>query len=75
MTRLFDDFASHYDETMLEKLGYRAHLHCETWPPSCLRGLSALARARSRSGRVLLEMPSRIWSVAGRLDGIDIATR
>jgi predicted TPR repeat methyltransferase len=24
---LFDDFASHYDDTMLNKLGYQAHLH------------------------------------------------
>jgi len=27
MRGLFDDFSSHYDETMLEKLQYRAHLH------------------------------------------------
>ena len=30
MRGLFDDFSSHYDETMLEKLQYRAHLHLRT---------------------------------------------
>ncbi len=76
MRILFDDFASHYDDTMLKKLGYRGHLH--------LRALADRVLGPIRSGRRILDLGCGTGLVgatfkdladAGRLDGVDISPR
>ena len=76
MRHLFDDFASHYDDTMLNKLGYRAHLN--------LRELAdRVLPQRDRPWRVLdlgcgtglVGETFRGLARGGRLDGIDLAPR
>jgi predicted TPR repeat methyltransferase len=76
MRGLFDEFSSHYDETMLEKLKYRAHLHVRemaervlprTATPWCILDLGC--------GSGLVGMVFKDLAAAGRLDGIDISPR
>jgi predicted TPR repeat methyltransferase len=76
MRALFDDFAPHYDDTMLSKLGYRAH--------SDLRALADRVLPAGRGAWRILDLGSGTGLVGdafkdlaqgGRLDGIDIAPR
>ena len=76
MRNLFDNFAPHYDRTMLEKLGYRAHLD--------LRALANRVLPRERPPRRVLDLGCgtglvgeafKDLAAGGRLDGIDIAPR
>ena len=76
MRGLFDDFSSHYDQTMLEKLQYRAHLH--------LRGLAERVLPRLTPPWRLLDLGCgtglvgdtfKDLAAGGRLDGIDLAPR
>ena len=76
MRHLFDDFASHYDDTMLNKLSYRAHLN--------LRELAnRVLPVRERPWRVLdlgcgtglVGEAFRGLAKGGRIDGIDLAPR
>src|SRR5258707_15635184 len=74
--RLFDDFASHYDETMLEKLGYRAHLHLRTLADRVLPRLTPPWRVLDLgSGTGLVGGAFKDLVGGGRLDGVDIAPR
>jgi predicted TPR repeat methyltransferase len=76
MRGLFDDFASHYDETMLEKLGYRAHLHLRTLADRVLPRLTPPWRVLDLgSGTGLVGDAFKDLVGGGRLDGIDIAPR
>jgi len=76
MRGLFDDFASDYDETMLEKLGYRAHLHLRTLADRVLPRLTPPWRVLDLgSGTGLVGNAFRDLVGSGRLDGIDIAPR
>jgi len=76
MRGLFDDFASHYDETMLEKLGYRAHLHLRTLANRVLPRLTPPWRVLDLgSGTGLVGDAFKDLVGGGRLDGIDIAPR
>ncbi len=73
---LFDDFASHYDETMLEKLGYRAHLHLRTLADRVLPRLTPPWRVLDLgSGTGLVGGAFKDLVGGGRLDGVDIAPR
>jgi len=76
MRGLFDEFATHYDQTMLEKLNYRAHLH--------LRSLANRVLPQAHSPRRILDLGCgtglvgeafKDLAAGGRLDGIDIAPR
>jgi predicted TPR repeat methyltransferase len=76
MRNLFDNFAPHYDETMLAKLGYAAHRH--------LRELADRILPRERAPWNILDLGSgtglvgeafKDLAAGGRLDGIDLAPR
>ncbi|HXJ01897.1 MAG TPA: tetratricopeptide repeat protein [Micropepsaceae bacterium] len=76
LRNLFDEFSSDYDETMLETLGYRAHLH--------LRALADRVLPRFPAGRRILDLGSgtglvgevfKDLAAGGRLDGVDLSPR
>ncbi|HEX3485946.1 MAG TPA: tetratricopeptide repeat protein [Micropepsaceae bacterium] len=76
MRNLFDNFAPHYDQTMLEKLGYAAHRH--------LRSLAVRVLPRTERpwrildlvcGTGLVGESFKDLAAGGRLDGIDLAPR
>ena len=76
MSKLFDDFSPHYDETMLEALSYRAHLH--------LRALAEQVLPRLTPPRSILDLGCgtglvgdafKDLAAGGTLDGIDLAPR
>jgi predicted TPR repeat methyltransferase len=76
MRNLFDDFAPHYDETMLQKLGYAAHLHLRTLGNCVLpRDKSAWRILDLGCGTGLVGDVFKDLSAGGRLDGIDLAPR
>src|SRR5258706_2679344 len=76
MRGLFDEFSSHYDQTMLKKLQYRAHLHfrelAERVLPAQARGLRILDLG---SGTGLVGAAFKELSAGGRLDAVDISPR
>lgn len=74
MRTLFDGFSSHYDDTMLVKLQYRAHLH--------LRDLAGRVLPRPGSpqgildlgcGTGLVGMAFRDFAAGGPIDAIDLS--
>jgi predicted TPR repeat methyltransferase len=76
MRNLFDNFASHYDETMLEKLGYRAHQHLRTLAESTLPRRDRPWRILDLGcGTGLAGEAFKDLAAGGRLDGIDLAPR
>jgi predicted TPR repeat methyltransferase len=76
MRGLFDDFSSHYDETMLEKLRYRAHLHLRELAQRVLPRLTPTWRILDLGcGTGLVGETFKDPATGGRLDGIDIAPR
>ena len=76
MRGLFDDFSSHYDETMLEKLGYRAHLHVRELAERVLPRLTPPWRILDLGcGTGLVGEAFKDLAAGGRLDGLDIAPR
>jgi predicted TPR repeat methyltransferase len=76
MRGLFDDFSSHYDETMLEKLQYRAHLHLRQLAERVLRRLTPPWRILDLGcGTGLVGDAFKDLAAGGRLDGLDIAPR
>jgi predicted TPR repeat methyltransferase len=76
MRGLFDDFASHYDETMLEKLHYRAHLHLRELAERVLSRLTPPWRILDLGcGTGLVGEAFKDLAAGGRLAGIDIAPR
>jgi predicted TPR repeat methyltransferase len=73
---MFDEFSPHYDKTMLERLGYRAHIHVRTLADRALPRLSAPLRILDLgAGTGLVGDAFRDLAVGGRLDGIDLAPR
>jgi predicted TPR repeat methyltransferase len=73
---LFDDFSSHYDETMLDKLGYRGHEHVRALAERVITGLRAPMRILDLgSGTGLVGEAFKDIAAGGRLDGIDLAPR
>ncbi len=76
MRGLFDDFSSHYDETMLEKLQYRAHLHVRQLAERVLPRLTPPWRILDLGcGTGLVGEAFKDLAAGGRLAGIDIAPR
>jgi len=77
MTRtLFDDFSSHYDETMLGALGYRGHEHVRTLAGQVVPNLKPPMRILDLgSGTGLVGEAFKDIAAGGRLDGIDLAPR
>ena len=76
MRGLFDDFSSHYDETMLEKLQYRAHLHLRELAERVLPRLTPPWRILDLGcGTGLVGDTFKDLAAGGRLDGLDIAPR
>jgi predicted TPR repeat methyltransferase len=73
---LFDDFSSHYDETMLEALGYRGHVHVRTLAEQVVPNLKPPMRILDLgSGTGLVGDAFKDIAAGGRLDGIDLAPR
>jgi predicted TPR repeat methyltransferase len=77
MRGLFDGFSHHYDDTMLNKLDYRAHLHVRA---TAERVKSRFNPPRWRildlgCGTGLVGLAVRDMVAGGRLDGIDISPR
>jgi len=75
MRNLFDGFAPHYDETMLEKLDYRAHLHLRTLANRVLPQRTSWRILDLGCGTGLVGEAFRDLAQGGRLDGMDIAPR
>lgn len=76
MRGLFDDFSSHYDETMLEKLQYRAHLHLRTLAERVLPRLTPPWRILDLGcGTGLVGDAFKDLAAGGHLAGLDIAPR
>jgi predicted TPR repeat methyltransferase len=76
MRGLFDEFSSHYDDTMLEKLKYRAHLHVRAMAMRVLPRLVPPWRILDLGcGTGLVGLAFQDLAVGGRLDGIDISPR
>ena len=77
MRQLFDDFSAHYDDTMLNTLGYRAHLHLRTLADRVLPdlGTGPMNILDLGSGTGLVGDAFKDVVRGGRLDGIDIAPR
>ena len=76
MRGLFDDFSSHYDETMLEKLQYRAHLHLRQLAERVLPRLTPPWRILDLGcGTGLVGEAFKDLAAGGQLAGIDIAPR
>jgi predicted TPR repeat methyltransferase len=70
----FDEFSSHYDETMLKKLKYRAHLHMREMAQRVLPRTATLWRTLDLGcGTGLVGMVFKDLAAAGRLDGTDIS--
>lgn len=73
---LFDEFSTHYDETMVEKLGYRAHLHLRALADHVLPKDGGPWRMLDLgSGTGLVGEAFKDMAQDGRLDGIDLAPR
>jgi predicted TPR repeat methyltransferase len=76
MRGLFDDFSSHYDETMLQKLQYRAHTHLRELAERVLPRMTPTWRILDLGcGTGLVGEVFKDLAAGGRLDGIDIAPR
>jgi predicted TPR repeat methyltransferase len=76
MRGLFDEFSLHYDDTMLEKLKYRAHLHVRAIAMRVLPRLVPPWRILDLGcGTGLVGIAFQDLAVGGRLDGIDISPR
>lgn|SRR5215471_801347 len=76
MRILFDEFASHYDDTMLNKLQYKAPAHLRRMAERVLRPLPTGQRILDLgSGTGLVGDAFKDLAAGGRLDGIDISPR
>jgi predicted TPR repeat methyltransferase len=73
---LFDEFSSHYDKTMLERLGYRGHIHLRTLADRVLQRLTPPLRILDLgAGTGLVGGAFKDLAAGGRLDGIDLSPR
>lgn len=73
---LFDDFSSHYDQTMLEGLSYRGHIHLRTLAERVLpRVMPPWSILDLGMGTGLVGDAFKDLAAGGRLDGIDLAPR
>lgn len=76
MRKLFDDFSAHYDDTMLAKLEYRAHLNLRDFagrvlpPPAMPRRILDLGCGTGLVARAFSD-----FARGGPIDGIDLSPR
>ena len=75
MRGLFDEFSSHYDDTMLQKLEYRAHLHVRALANRVLPHAASWHILDVGCGTGLAGSLFHDLADGGRLDGIDISPR
>jgi len=76
MRKLFDDFSAHYDDTMLAKLEYRAHLHLRDFADRVLSPPNSPQRILDLGcGTGLVARTFRDFAQGGPIDGIDLAPR
>lgn len=76
MRKLFDDFSSHYDDTMLAKLNYRAHLHLRDLADRVIPRPSSPQRILDLGcGTGLVGLAFRDFAAGGPIDGIDLAPK
>jgi predicted TPR repeat methyltransferase len=76
MRHLFDSFAPTYDQTMLRKLGYAAHLHLRALADRVLPQSAVPWRILDLGcGTGLVGETFKDLAAGGRLDGMDLAPR
>jgi len=76
MRKLFDDFSAHYDETMVDKLEYRAHLHLREFADRVLPPPVSPQRILDLGcGTGLVARAFRDFAQGGPIDGIDLSPR
>jgi predicted TPR repeat methyltransferase len=76
MRNLFDGFSSHYDDTMLVKLNYRAHLHLRDLADRVLPKPASPQRILDLGcGTGLVGEAFRDFAAGGQIDGIDLAPK
>ena len=76
MRKLFDDFSGHYDETMLHKLEYRAHLHLREFADRVLPRPTSPQRILDLGcGTGLVARSFSDFAEGGPIDGIDLSPR
>lgn len=76
MSKLFDAFSPHYDQTMLEKLQYRAHLHLRELADRVLPAPASPQRILDLGcGTGLVAEAFRDFAAGGPIDGMDIAPK
>jgi predicted TPR repeat methyltransferase len=76
MRGLFDEFSTHYDHTMLEKLQYRAHLHVRAMAMRVLPRLCPSWRILDLGcGTGLVGLAFQDLASGGWIDGIDLSPR
>jgi predicted TPR repeat methyltransferase len=74
--RTFDAFASHYDETMLSRLGYRGHHHLRQLADAVLpRRMDRWHILDLGCGTGLAGETFKDLAAGGRLDGIDLSPK
>jgi len=73
---IFDEYASFYDTSMLDTLGYRGHLHLRNLAQRVLpQGTHALRILDLGSGTGLVGEAFKGFAQDGRLEGVDISPR
>lgn len=75
MRGLFDEFSSHYDDTMLRKLEYQSHLHVRALADRVLPHAAPWDILDAGCGTGLAGMAFSDLASGGCLDGIDISPR
>ena len=76
MRNLFDQFSSHYDDTMLEKLQYRAHLHLRELADRVLAKPEGPLRVLDLGcGTGLVGVAFRDLAGDGPIDAVDLAPK
>ena len=74
MRKLFDDFSAHYDETMLAKLEYRAHLHLREFADRVLPPPTSPQRILDLGcGTGLVARAFSDFALGGPIDGVDLS--
>jgi predicted TPR repeat methyltransferase len=72
---LFDGFAGHYDDTMLNALSYRAHEHVRALAERVLPKTNGWRILDLGCGTGLVATQFKDLATGGRLDGVDIAPK
>jgi predicted TPR repeat methyltransferase len=73
LSGLFDEYASNYDESMLQQLGYRGHIVLRELAGRLIRDGNAIRIADLGCGTGLVGAAFADLARGGRLDGIDVS--